>query len=693
MPAVRSPAVMSWTDVSTHPTHEALGAPLEAGLADEGEGPPDSTAASTSEGWEPQGPAPRSPMDRALRGVGFHLAVIAGFTLPAVALWWHVWSGHPASTLTCGCGDPAQQVWFTEWPAWAMANLHSLFFTGAVNVPNGANLLSNTSGLLVGVLLAPVTWLFGPVASTNVALTLAPALSVWGCFVAIRPLVTWKPIAIPAALIYGYSAAIVSSLVFGHVSVTVLVIPPLVFTALHEIVITQAHTVRRDGLVLAALLIAQFFISPEIFVISLLFVAVGLVAAMVVGWRQVGPRAGHALPALGLAAGLVVVVLAYPAWYGLAGPQAVTGVLFAIAPLSGVSLSGLWDPGNYSAFANNLVRFGGYLGRNGPPPDYVGGGVALVAVASVVLGRRRPLTWLLVLLVVVSVWLSLGADLIAGPAWLSHIWLPWAQLSRLPVLREILPDQIAPFIALFAAFLIAVGVDAFVVARRSGDSWLAVHRRGVGVGVTVLVALIALVPVFVTFNLPFRVVAVGVPPYVRDVADSLPQNTVLLTVPFAVSGSTPPMFWQAAGGMRFRLAGAALKTPDATGGPVGTGAPGSARNILTNLSLAGAPEPTGTPAELTSVRGALLAWHVDQVVVAGASRDPVYASGFFTMAIGSAPVFVDRAWVWDLPRGGPATTPATGASLATCRAAAAGPSAQATPLFMADCVLTGAGRA
>ena len=230
-------------------------------------------------------------------------------------------------------------------------------------------------------------------------------------------------------------------------------------------------------------------------------------------------------------------------------------MLFAIAPLSGVSLSGLWDPGNYSAFANNLVRFGGYLGRNGPPPDYVGGGVALVAVASVVLGRRRPLTWLLVLLVVVSVWLSLGADLIAGPAWLSHIWLPWAQLSRLPVLREILPDQIAPFIALFAAFLIAVGVDAFVVARRSGDSWLAVHRRGVGVGVTVLVALIALVPVFVTFNLPFRVVAVGVPPYFSDVADSLPQNTVLLTVPFAVSGSTPPMFWQAAGGMRFRLAG------------------------------------------------------------------------------------------------------------------------------------------
>ncbi len=425
---------------------------------------------------------------------------------------------------------------------------------------------------------------------------------------------------------------------------------------------------------------------------SLLFAAVGLVAVVVVGWRQIGPRAGHAVPALGLAVGLVVVVLAYPAWYGLAGPQSVSGVLFALAPLTGMSLSSLLSPGSYAAFADNYVRFGGYLGRNGPPPDYVGGGVALAAVASMALGRRRPLTWLLVLLVVVSLWLSLGALLIGGPEWFSHVWLPWAQLSRLPVLKEILPDQFAPFIALFAALLIAVGVDAFVATHRRGDSWLAVHRRGAGAGATVLVALLALVPVFLTFNVPLRVVPVVVPRYVRNVADSLPPNNVLLTVPYAVSGSTPPMLWQAAGGMHFRLAGAALKTPDATGGPVGTGAPGSPRRILTNLTLAGAPEPVGTPAQLAAVRGALLRWHVNQVVIAGVSRDPVYASGFFTMAVGSAPQYVDRAWVWDLPRGGPATAPATGASLAACRGAAAAPSARATPLFMADCVLLGAGR-
>ena len=165
-----------------------------------------------------------------------------------------------------------------------------------VNVPHGANLLSNTSGPLVGVVLAPVTWLFGPVTATNVALTLAPALSAWACFAAIRPLVNWKAGAIPAALVFGYSAALVTSLTFGHVSVTVLVIPPFLFTTLHEIVIRQEHSVARDGLLLAALLVVQFFISPEILVMCLLLGAVGLVAVTAVGWRQLRPRAGHALP-------------------------------------------------------------------------------------------------------------------------------------------------------------------------------------------------------------------------------------------------------------------------------------------------------------------------------------------------------------------------------------------------------------
>ena len=74
------------------------------------------------------------------------------------------------------------------------------------------------------------------------------------------------------------------------------------------------------------------------------------------------------------------MLLAYPAWYGLSGPQAVSGMLFAVAPIAGVPLSGLLVPGAYGAVANEYQRFGGYLGHTGPPPDYVGWGVALASV-------------------------------------------------------------------------------------------------------------------------------------------------------------------------------------------------------------------------------------------------------------------------------------------------------------------------
>jgi hypothetical protein len=186
-------------------------------------------------------------------------------------------------------------------------------------------------------------------------------------------------------------------------------------------------------------------------------------------------------------------------------------------------------------------------------------------------------------------------------------------------------------------------------------------------------------------------VPVRTPAYMREVAPTLPAGTVLLTVPFAVSGSAQPMLWQAVDSMHFRLAGAALKTPGVLGGPIGQGAPGSARRILTDLTVAGPALPTGTQAQIAIVRRALVEWQVDEVVIAGTSRDPVYASGFFTKTLGAAPTYVRGAWVWRLQPGGPSTAPATGGSLSRCRAAAGAPGARRTPLAMSRCVLFGAG--
>ncbi len=640
-----------------------------------------------------------SPFGRLAHPVGRHLLAIALFAVPGVILWWNVWSGHPSATATCDCGDPAQQVWFTAWPAWAIAHLHSPFFTGAVNVPHGANLLSNTSGTLIGVVLAPVTWLAGPVFSTNVALTLAPALSAWGCWVAVRRLVTVKAVAVPAALMFGYGAAVVDSLVYGHVSVAVLALPPLIFSVLHQIVIRQEHSIIRDALTLAGLAVVQFLISPEILVMCVLLAATGLVAAAAVGWRQVRAKAVHALPALGIAAGVTIVLLAYPAWYGLHGPQSVSGVLFALAPLAGVPLSGFLSPGAYATPGSLFEQFGGYLGRTGPPSNYVGVGAAWLFVAAAVMARRRPLTWLLVFMTGVTIWLALGDAVFGAPhvlsGTLSHLPMPWATLSKLPVLKEIIADQFSPFIMLFPAVLIGLGLDASIVRLRNSElarRWSAAQKVAVAAAIPALVVAVALVPVWATFDVPLTVEQLQIPPYMVQVAPRLPAGTVLLTVPFAVTGSTRPMLWQAVDDMHFRLAGAGLKTPNALGGPVGNGLPGSAVRILEELTIDSTDLPAGTPAEVAAVRQALVEWQVNKVVITGTSADPVYASGFFTSVLGRAPSFVDGAWVWTLHRGPLSTPPAIVHSLPACEVAAKAPGSRLDPLAMSRCVLASAGR-
>jgi hypothetical protein len=682
------------------PHHDALpvlghGAILGTDPAPEGvRGPAVRSPGVKSPGQLPTRGVARARLSHAVRIACRHALWIVLFSLPAIALWWHVWTGHPSSTLTCPCGDPAQEVWFIAWPAYALAHAANPFFSGAVNVPFGANLLSNTSGTLVGAVLSPVTWLSGPVTSTNVALTLAPGLSAWGCWLAIRRFVDWKPGAIPAALVYGYSSAIVTALIFGHVSVTVLVIPPLLFAALYEIVVRQGRPAWRDGLALCALVVTQFLISPEVLVMCALLALIGLVIVVLVGRRSVASHLPHALRALRIGLGLSVVLLAYPAWFGLAGPQAVTGVLFTIAPIAGVYVTGYLSPGAYGSFADSYVRFGGYFGRIGPPPNYLGWGAALSAAGSAFLARRRPLVWLLVALAAGTAWLSLGSYFLGSPRGLAHLWLPWRDLSRLPLFKEILPDQFAPLLPFFVALLLALGLD--VAHRHITEFEPAVPGREARVKVvsglvTVAVGLVATVPVFITFDLPMTVQSTAIPYFMAHEATRLPPRTVLLTVPFPISGSTAPMLWQAVDGMRFDLAGAGLKTPNASGGPLGQGSPGTAPRILADLTLLGHGLPKGTPAQLAAVRRAVRTWGVNEVVIDGTSRDPVYASGFLTAALGAGPAVVHQAWVWRIPPGGPRTPEITGALLPACRYESGSTSASNDPLAMARCVLLARG--
>ncbi|MGH9098513.1 MAG: hypothetical protein ACRDWB_13950, partial [Acidimicrobiales bacterium] len=223
----------------------------------------------------------------------------AFYLVASIGLWWRVWTTHPSTVTTCGCGDAARFLWFFEWPAFALTHGHSLWYSQWLFHPNGINLLNDTSVLALGVVLTPVTLLFGPIAAMNVALTLGPVLSALAMFVLLRRWVTWMPAAAFGGLLYGFSPFLITELAYNQLNIAFLAIPPLLVLAMDELLVRQRRSPYASGAVAAGLVVLQFFVSTEV----LLILAIAAVVAGVValgwaavrqpsGWRS---KAGHAL--------------------------------------------------------------------------------------------------------------------------------------------------------------------------------------------------------------------------------------------------------------------------------------------------------------------------------------------------------------------------------------------------------------
>jgi hypothetical protein len=113
--------------------------------------------------------------------------VLALYLAGAFAVTWRLWVS-PASRMQAG--DPTDVdlfAWFIRYSAESVAH-GSLphLVTTAMNAPRGVNLMWNTSLLLPGVLLTPVTLLAGPQVSLTVLLTLGFAGSAATMFWVLR---------------------------------------------------------------------------------------------------------------------------------------------------------------------------------------------------------------------------------------------------------------------------------------------------------------------------------------------------------------------------------------------------------------------------------------------------------------------------------------------------------------------------
>jgi hypothetical protein len=265
---------------------------------------------------EPSRVAERPPPGTATRASW----LVAGcYLLGALALTARLWAD-PAGRMQVGdIQDINLFAWFLRYSATAIAHGHlPALVTTALGAPRGVSVMWNTSFLLPGILLTPVTLLAGPQVSLTIALTLSIAGSAASLYWVLR---RWGASVSAAALggaVYGFSPAMLNSGT-GHYNFALAVLPPLIIDALLRIVTGRGNPVRT-GAWMGLLAAAQLFIGEEALINTAVAGLVLVVVAALGHPRAARDRAGGA--ALGVATGAAVTLLisGYALWVQFRGP-------------------------------------------------------------------------------------------------------------------------------------------------------------------------------------------------------------------------------------------------------------------------------------------------------------------------------------------------------------------------------------
>ena len=405
--------------------------------------------------------------------------VLVGYTAIAFAYLGAPLLPHPGRDLIGSGRDPQIFVWAFAWWPHAILTWQNPFVSHAIYAPGGINLAWVTSVPGLAIVFAPVTLLFGPDLSYNLAQMLMPALSASTAYLLCRHLTrsTWA--AIVGGYLFGFSSYMLGA-ELGHLHLTSVFLLPLI--ALAAIRYLEGEIDGRGVCWrLGVLFGLQFWISTEVCV-SAAFV---LVLALLLAYgllpdtrerlrRMVRPLAGAA----GLAALVSGPLLVYAVTGFQSGsifqPSSADGdVMNILLPTRLVAAGGSTFAHTSAKFYSDLADQGLYLGLP-----------TLAIVAWYALGARRfGLPRFLLAALALVILLVLGTGLYVE----GHLraWLPWRLLAGLPVFDNILPARLSVYAALAAAVIVAL--------------WTA-GRRGWTARVLPALAVASLVPAFWHYN-------------------------------------------------------------------------------------------------------------------------------------------------------------------------------------------------
>ncbi|HEY2507884.1 MAG TPA: hypothetical protein VGI58_15315 [Streptosporangiaceae bacterium] len=578
------------------------------------------------------------------------------YLLIAFLLTWRVWAAPTLRAPTPGSTkvlpDVYLNVWFMHYAANAVAHGHlPALVTTALNWPQGVNAMWNTSLLLPSVVLAPVTLIWGPVASLAVLLTAGLAGSALAMYVILRRWGASYPAAIAGGAVYGFSPALMAA-AGDHYHLEFAVLPPLIADAVLRLVTGRAgpglRRILRTGGWLGLLVAAQVFIAEEMLVDTVLVIAVLLIflaasrpRAILVGLRQ-------AAAGLGVTAAVVLLLTGPALWVQFHGPLAETGSPWRISQYGNrlqdfvTASQSVLTHGTLRQFVSflnishqRLVEYYAYLGWP-----------LLILLLSVIIVcwrdlriRTAGLSWALLELFSVG-----GHTVRLHGLRIPAAVLPWHYLWHLPVLGQVLPNRLA---------ILADGAAAAVLAFAADRAWRWTLARPAEQRLVLRCALVAAAAIAILPALPKPVTAglVSEPPAGwRDVIAGLrlrPDASLLVLPVYGPS----TMVWQAEANEQVSVVGGYCIAP-------GTGRRAAEcdthrtlsrtqQGVLIRLNLLGQGLPASFGPSSRAFGEALMRWRPAAIITTRGGESPV--GRYLTSWLGRPTMEHDQVLGWRVP--------------------------------------------
>ncbi|ASW53679.1 hypothetical protein [Plantactinospora sp. KBS50] len=569
------------------------------------------------------------------------LAVGLLFLLAAGWITHGLWPAPPSRVLALNPADQTLYEWFLASDARLLLGDFSLL-SDRLNVPDGVNLMANTTVLALGMVFAPVTLLFG--AATTFALIAAGNLAgtavAWYLLFS-RTLRASRLAAALGAVLCGFGPGMVSQS-NSHLHMTAQwLVPVMVWLVLRMVraadpadpagrVGPDWRRVLTSALGLAGAVTLQVFIGEEV-----LFLTAVTLTIVTVVYGLTSPRlAWRVLPGLVLglatAALLAIAVLMIPLWFQFRGPQGVRNGMFSphhfsadlasFPAFSPLSLAGTASAERLSTGASEYNSFLGWP-------------LLVLALAAALWLARRRIVLACVAAAVVMTALSLGPHLVVN-GHRTDITAPYTLLLDLPVVDGALPIRFALAVTPLLAIVLVVALDRARALRWSRARWVAP---------AVLAA--AILPV-----LPGPLPTTGRPPVPEFFTaghwrDCVRPTGVLVPVPLPTPNAPWAMRWAAVENVGFAMPEGFFIGPygDEHGASLGVyKQPTSA--LLAEVGRSGTIPRIG-PTQRERARQDLEFWNASCVVLADDAPHPESLRSTVEALLGPATRDID-VWVW-----------------------------------------------